>query len=81
MGSYRLRLQEMVKELFQAGVAIKSVQALMVEQGTLWGYQIYLGALDHQDNTRISNNKQTFNRVQLSIIFKTSLQYRLSSII
>ena len=81
MGSYRLRLQEMVKELFQAGVAIKSVQALMVEQGTLWGYQIYLEALGHKDNTRISNNKQTFNRVQLSIIFKTSLQYRLSTII
>ena len=37
----------MVKELFQAGVAIKSVQALMAEQGTLWGYQIYLGALGH----------------------------------
>jgi hypothetical protein len=71
----------MVKDLFQAGAAIKSVQALMVEQGTLWGYQIYLEALGHKDNTRISNNKQTFNRVQLSIIFKTSLQYRLSSII
>lgn len=71
----------MVMELFQAGAAIKSVQALMVEQGTLWGYQIYLEALGHQDNTRINNNKQTFNRVQLSIIFKTSLQYRLSSII